>query len=252
MANRENCIILLIDPPAPENTDAELRRTLGPERAVHIGHDLLSNAYRLAKGYRNAITILSYARGPKNPDLTWLDSDDPGFLESKECAPEKRALSALELAFFTGAKKAVLLNHQSPAVKTEWFDQAFAAVNDKTLALGPNSDGSVYLAGFTQENFKVLEGLAFSSYKLAEELSEKAKKAKLSVTLLPETYAVRDEEALRKWVDSKETSPTLFDKPAAAAARAEDRKPHKRGHRNPHAPAPAPQPGDPAETPPQP
>lgn len=252
MANRDNCIILIIDPPVPDNTDAELRRSLGTERAVHINHDLLSNAYKKAKAYKGAITILSYARGVKNPDLTWLDADDPGFLESKEPAQEKRALNALELAFFTGAKKAVLLSHLSPTVKPEWLDQAFAAINDRTVVLGPNSDGSIYLAGFTQNNFKTLEGLSFTAYKLVEELTEKAKKNKLNVTVLPESYAVRDEESLRKWVESKEVSPTLFDKhqPPAEPAVADDKKPHKRAHRNIHSPA-EPRPESPVERPPQ-
>jgi glycosyltransferase A (GT-A) superfamily protein (DUF2064 family) len=208
--SRDNCIILLIEEPVPGRLAAELTGAFGAERAVHIDLDLLQNAYKLAKNFQDAILILSYNKSPRHPDLTWLDHDDPGFLEAKGKALENRIADAFQLSFNTGAKKALILNHLSPGIKPEWLTQAFDAINEKTIALGLNQNGSIYLAGASFSNLKALEGLRFSPGKTAEELSEKARKNKLSVFQLPEAYAVENEETLRKWLDARETSPSLL------------------------------------------
>lgn len=229
---RDNCIILLLDAPEPDKTSQELKTAFGPERAVHVNRDLLINAYRAAKAFPEAILILSYEKTAHHQDLTWLDPEDPGFLEVKDRTHEERMADALRLAFFTGAKKAVLLSHLSPDIKKDWLYQAFDSVNDKTVVVGPNQDGSLYLLGLTQQNLKLLETPGFSHGKSAENVAERAKKAKLAVFNTPEAYSVTGEESLRKWLEGREPLPELFAAPssrtAAAPAAHDQHKRHKR------------------------
>ncbi len=242
---RENCIILMIEAPVPETINPELTASFGAERAARINLDLLQNAYKLARNFADAILIISFENSPRHPDLTWLDIEDPGFLEAKGRNLEGRIINAFQLAFNTGAKKVLLLNHLSPLVKAEWLSLTFESVNDKTIALGLNQDGSAYLAGLTQNNIKLLEGLSPASPKTAGELTEKIKKNKLSIFALPESFAVKDEESLRKWLDSQDSKPGLFLKTMAgvltappAAHRPEGKKHHRRGHANAFLPLP--------------
>lgn len=223
---RDNCIILLVDPPEADKISPEFKTAFGPERATHVNSDLLSAAYKLAKGYGESILLLSYLKTPRHPDLTWLDPEDPGFLEVKNPAIEERVQDAFRLAFFTGAKKAVLIRHLSPELKSDWVSLAFEAVSDKTAAIGANQDGSFYLLGLTQQNLKILETPGFFHGKSAENLAERAKKNKLTVFSTPETYALTGEETLLKWMESKETLPPLFPHPREAAQH-ETRKGHK-------------------------
>jgi len=238
---RDNCIILLIEPPVPERVSPELAGAFGPERAVHINLDLLQNVYKLVKNFKDALLILSYDKSPRHPDLTWLDHDDPGFLEAKGKNLEGRIADAFQLAFNTGAKKALLLSHLSPGVKPEWLNQALESVSEKQIVLGLNQNRSVYLAGLTINNLKVLGGIRCMSQKTADELSEKAKRSKLSIFQLPEAYAVENEETLRKWLEARDAAPSLFMKeparaPEAAAApaqpRQEEKKHGRRSHKN--------------------
>lgn len=238
---RDNAIILLVDPPEADKINQELKTAFGPERAAHVNSDLLSAAYKLAKNFGEAILILSYAKTSRHPDLTWLDPEDPGFLEVKNHAYEDRLQDAFRLAFFTGAKKAVLINHLSPELKSDWLGQAFDAVSDKTVALGANQDGSFYLIGLTQQNLRVFDTPGFSRGKSAEALAERAKKHKLAVAATPETYAVTGEESLLKWMESKETLPPLFHSPQAAVPAGEQKKQHRRRDRNHEHPAPPPE-----------
>ena len=218
---RDNCIILLIDSPVPERLAPELRTAFGAERAERVNFYLLQHTYKLAKQFKGAFLILSFDKSPQHPDLTWLDADDPGFLEAKGKNAECRTAEAFQLAFNTGAKKVLLLNHLSPGVKPEWLYQTFEAVTDKTISLGTNRNGSVYLVGLTINNLNILEGLSLTSIKAAEELSEKAKKNKLGVFALPATDTIRTEDALRSWLDAEDSAPSLFMKEPASIPAAE-------------------------------
>lgn len=230
---RDNALILLVDAPTPEKTGHELKKVFGPERAVHINLDLMHESYRAAKAYGGAILILSYEKSAKHPDLTWLDPEDPGFLEAHGKSYDERVVAAFTLAFFTGAKKAVMINHLCPAIKPEWLDQALSRTDEKTISLGAAQDGSFHMLGLTQDNLRALESVSFSSGRTAEDIAERARRLKLAVHSLPDTYVVRDEETLRKWIDSKESSPSLFKETSARApeqAHNGDKK-HGRGRR---------------------
>jgi glycosyltransferase A (GT-A) superfamily protein (DUF2064 family) len=225
--NRDNCLILLVTPPELEKVDSDFAAVFGPERALHVGGDLLLQAYKTLKAYNNAIFILSYQKTSLHPDLTWLDSEDPGFLEMKPGTLDERIRDVFQLAFFTGAKKAVIVDPLSPELKAEWLDQALEALNDKTVALGGNQDGSFYLLGLTQQNIKLLEAPGFTSGKSSEVLTERAKKAKISVFSTPETYCVNSEDSLRKWQESRETVPHFASSPGKEE---EPRKHRRRTH----------------------
>lgn len=233
-SQRDNCIILLVEPPVPERIAPEFLTAFGAERAMHIHLDLLQNAYSLAKNFKDAVLFLSFDKSPRHPDLTWLDAEDPGFLDAKGKNPEARIMEAFQLAFNTGSKKALLLNHLSPEVKPEWLYQAFDSVTEKTVTLGLNQGGSAYLLGLTLDNLRAMEGLSFRSAKIADEIAERAKRNKFNIFSLPEAYAVKSEETLRKWMDARNAAPSLFKAPPGAKTDLPEEKKHgKRGHRNP-------------------
>ncbi|OGS12173.1 MAG: hypothetical protein A2234_10205 [Elusimicrobia bacterium RIFOXYA2_FULL_58_8] len=237
--NRDNCVILLVSPPEQEKINQELKTAFGPERAAHVNGDLLLQAYKTLKNFSKAILLLSYEKTPQHPDLTWLDPEDPGFLEFKTKPLEERIRDVFQLAFFTGAKKAILIDHLSPEIKGEWLGQALDALNDKTVALGANQDGSLYLLGLTQQNIKLLETPGFTAGKSAELMAERAKKSKLSLFSSPETYCVRSEDSLRKWLEHQEAAPQFSADQAASPAPLRQETEHRRhvrrhpkGHEN--------------------
>jgi len=230
-----------VSPPEQDKISRDFQTVFGPERAAHVSGDLLLQAYKTLKSFPDAILLLSYEKTSKHPDLTWLDPEDPGFLEFKAKPLDERIRDVFQLAFFTGAKKAVLIDHLSPEIKGDWLSQAFTALNDKTVALGANQDGSFYLLGLTQQNLKLLDTPGFTSGKSAEVLGERVKKNKLSLFSTPETYCINTEDSLRKWQENREAAPHFFaDKPAPSAAQQEpETKKYGRRHARSHESHPA-------------
>jgi hypothetical protein len=201
-----------------------------------VNGDLLLQAYKTLKGFPNATLLISYEKTTRHPDLTWLDPEDPGFLEFKAKPLDERIHDVFQLAFFTGAKKALIIDHLSPEIKEDWLSQAFGALNDRTVALGSNQDGSFYLLGLTQQNLKLLEAPGFTSGKSAEILTERVKKSKLSLFTTPETYCVNTEDSLRKWMENRETAPHFMAEQTSRAAQPHEpeQKKHARRHARSH------------------
>ena len=76
--------------------------------------------------------------------------------------------------------------------------------------MGLNQDGSFYLLALTRDNIRIAEGVSPDNPNAAAELAEKAKKSKLNVFTTPETFAVKTEETLLKWVDSQTQEADAF------------------------------------------
>lgn len=205
--NRENCLILLIDPIEDNKIRKDLKENFGLEEAKKIYRELISLAYRKIKNYNNAIPIISYEKTAKNPDLTWLDTDDPGFVEYIKNNLETRIRDTFRLAFLTGAKRAILIDPMSPETSTAQINDAFDAINDRTAAIGLNEDGSFYLLGFTQANLKLLEAPGFTFSKSGEILYDRIKRLKLAVFETRKSYSVNTQEALKRWKTENRPNP---------------------------------------------
>jgi len=201
--NRDNCLLLFIDPVEDSKIRKDLKENFTLEEAKNVYKELLSIAYRKVKTYYNAIPIISYEKTQKNPDLTWLDADDPGFVEYTKKSLEDRIRDTFRLAFFTGVKKAILIDPLTPGISQGQFDEAFSSINDRTAALGRNDDSSFYLLGLTQANLKVLDAPGFTFSKSGEILYERLKRAKLAVFETPKGFAVKDPENLKRWRSGK-------------------------------------------------
>ena len=208
---KDNCIIFIPDAPVAENIEIELKKIFGIERAIHIYTDLLNRSYETSKNVASASMMISYKKSVNHPNLTWLDEDDPGFLEAKLKNFNERVLSSFGWAFDAGAKKAVLFNCFSPEVKPEWIEQSFNLLSDENIIIGP-TDEKPYLFGIGAKNIDLLEEINFLKSDMFDDICEKAKKNSLKTETLRETYVIRNEESLRKWTELKDSDSLLFKK----------------------------------------
>ncbi len=223
---RNNCFIYIVDAPVSENLDEELKKTFGDERAVHLYRDLVGTSYKLAANFKDDTVVISYKRAPKYPDLTWLDDNDPGFLEPKTQNLGERIYHAFRWGFNDGAQKALMLFTNVPRIETEWIKRAINYISPGRIVLGPAGE-KPYLLGLCLENIAVLKEINFNAVDLVDNILERARRNRIEVDLLPESFAVKDEESLRKWLESKEDNISLF-------AREEVKEHKKKGKRQSH------------------
>lgn len=203
----ENCVIVFLNAPEPDKISQELKNAFGPERACHIYSEMVKEVFSSLKRMKGVFVVVVYERTSKHPDLLWLDSDDPGFLEPLPGASAcDRVIEAFRWSFNAGARRIVLLSAQSPGVPKESIEKAFNGVSDKNIVLGPTYDGGIYLLALPAAEAALLEGYPWPSKKARDEIADRARRLRLEVQLLPEFYSVKDDQTLQQWVESKSES----------------------------------------------
>ncbi|MFQ3617778.1 MAG: TIGR04283 family arsenosugar biosynthesis glycosyltransferase [Cyanobacteriota bacterium] len=99
-----------------------------------------------------------------------------------------RLLAAVERAIAAGAKRVVVIGADCPSVDSTILQQAFAALHDHDLALGPATDGGYYLIGLRQPVADLFSGIEWGSERVFAQTRAIAQTLGLSVaTLTPLT-----------------------------------------------------------------
>ena len=196
----ENCIIIFLNAPQPDKINPVFANALGPERACHIYIEMASDVLATAKQIRGAYTFLVYEQTPRYPNLLWLDSDDPGFLEMKpQATAAERIYNAVQWASDAGAARIAVLSVESPGMPGEWIEKAFSLVSSKNVVVGPARGGGIYLFAASLPYPRVFEGYPWPSKHAFDEITERARRLRYNIEILPEFYSVRDEKTLQEW-----------------------------------------------------
>jgi uncharacterized protein len=98
----------------------------------------------------------------------------------------ERMANAFARTFESGMNKVVLIGTDCPTLQPQHLKQAFDALTNSDLVLGPASDGGYYLIGMKHLHPNLYEGITWSTSTVLAETLKRAKIAGLSVYLLPQ------------------------------------------------------------------
>lgn len=136
----------------------------------------------------DAWSEIAHTIAPAGPAPTrWLDQG-PG-----DWTQRQRFLFATAAA--RGEDRTVLIGSDSPQLRAEVIAQAFAALDDHEVVLGPTFDGGYYLIGMRGWH-DVLAGVAMSTHDVFGEIMDAAGRDGLRVAILEATFDVDEVEDL--------------------------------------------------------
>lgn len=98
----------------------------------------------------------------------------------------ERMSNAFASTFDSGIEKVVLIGTDCPTLQSQHLLQAFTALNDSDLVLGPATDGGYYLIGMKVRAAYLFEGIAWSTSQVLSKTLHVASQHSLTTTLLPE------------------------------------------------------------------
>lgn len=98
----------------------------------------------------------------------------------------ERMSNAFASTFDSGIEKVVLIGTDCPTLQSQHLLQAFTALNDSDLVLGPATDGGYYLIGMKVRAAYLFEGIAWSTSQVLSQTLHVASQHSLTTTLLPE------------------------------------------------------------------
>lgn len=148
MPQQQNTLALFTRFPTPGSTKTRLISALGPEGAASLhrrmSEGVLCQALHFCRISGTGLEI-HFHGGSLEAMRQWLGPH--AFIRQQSGSLGKRMASAFRRAFASGASKAAIIGADCPGITSDIIHQAFAALQDHQLVLGPAWDGGYYLIG---------------------------------------------------------------------------------------------------------
>lgn len=198
----ERRLILFGRYPVPGKTKTRLIPALGPLGAAELQRHLTERTLTtLTRSYQAPVTFV-YDGGSRVQMQAWLSGRKVGYRPQAEGDLGYKMAQAIQNAMARGARQVVLLGTDVPDLTTSHITQAFAALADSDVVLGPSSDGGYWLVG-CRTNAPIFDEIAWGTPDVLPRTLAKARENGLSTTLLSPLDDMDTAEDLAGWPDGK-------------------------------------------------
>jgi rSAM/selenodomain-associated transferase 1 len=174
-------LIIFIKNPEKGKVKTRLAAEVGEEKALQIYRSLLRKVRKLSGDYP-VRRFLFYSRFIDRQD-EWTEDLFQKHLQEGAGLGE-RMHNAFEIAF-QQVERAVIIGSDCPELSSDHLDEAFQALRDKEVAIGPAQDGGYYLLGLKTPSPFLFEKMTWSTSQVFRETMERIKNRKKTVHVLP-------------------------------------------------------------------
>jgi len=192
-------LILFTRYPEPGRTKTRLIPALGAQGAAalqrRMSEAVVARMVQFASQYPVNPEI-RYAGGNQQAMEAWLANGIP-CLDQSEGDLGDRLGRAFAQAFAQGAGPVVVIGADCPGLTPALFAQAFAALAQKDLVLGPAMDGGYYLVGLARPAPDLFSEIPWGNKEVLAETLNQARAMALSTHLLEPLADVDRPEDLR-------------------------------------------------------
>jgi hypothetical protein len=194
-------IILFTRFPVAGRTKTRLIPALGSEGAAKLQRRLTLQALRAAETCcieRGAALEIQFEGANEKAMSHWL-GDRFGFWPQTGEDLGARMRLAFTRAFNAGGRSTVLIGADCPLLTAEVLDQAFAALREYPVVLGPATDGGYYLIGLRQPVAELFTGPRWGTDSVLGDSLLILKQAGLRFSLLQPLNDIDRPEDLSSW-----------------------------------------------------
>lgn len=195
--NPKRALIVFAKAPMPGEVKTRLIPHLSADEAAGLYRcfvgDILASLGQLTAGPRVSV---AYQPHSKAPDLSWVGRTPPEFFRQEGNSLGERLIHAFGVGFGRGCREVVIIGSDAPTVPTAWIDQAFAALADGDIVLGPATDGGYYLIGLSRPCMKLFDNVAWSTDQVFERTAANAQQHGYRLKVLPTHYDIDTHEDL--------------------------------------------------------
>jgi rSAM/selenodomain-associated transferase 1 len=190
-----NTLLVIAKQPAAGQTKTRLAPPLTPRQAAELYECFLRDTLDIARAVPRVARVVYYA-----PDVAagYFAALAPGFglAPQRGAGLGERLDHALTRYLRAGRERVVVMDSDSPTLPAEYVAQAFQALADHDVVLGPCADGGYYLIGLTQPQPRLLREVQMSQPNVLRDTLALAEALGLRVALLPRWYDVDTAEEL--------------------------------------------------------
>ena len=164
---------------------------VGEEQALEIYRQLLAKTYLALRDISVSITTYFSEFIPDNP----IHSAENKLVQVGQDLGE-RMKNAFAENFELGIEKIVLIGTDCPSLEGIHLSQAFEALDQSDLVLGPARDGGYYMIGMKRRTDFLFEGITWSTELVLSQTLALAAEQGLQTSLLP---VLEDIDTLEDW-----------------------------------------------------
>lgn len=180
----DRAIIIFVKNPVLGKVKTRLAKDLGPEKALAIYHQLLMLTCN-AVVQVDADKHLFYSDHVDLADI-WPNEHFRKYVQQPNNDLGERMYSAFEETFDKGYKKVLIIGSDCPDISAEVIEQAFAALENHDVVIGPAKDGGYYLLGMNELEKEYFKGKEWSTSSVREDTISSAKALGKKFVLLEE------------------------------------------------------------------
>ena len=179
---------------------------VGAEGAARIYREMAE--YTLAQARAAArmkgIALQLWFTGGNREALGQWRGQDISYHPQPEGDLGERLIVAFQSAFEAGYRAAIAIGTDCPSLDSSFLLQAFAALDNHDLVLGPATDGGYYLIGLQRPIPELFQGIAWSTANVLRQTESVADGLGLTRYHLPSLTDVDNPEDLELWRQIKD------------------------------------------------
>ncbi len=170
--------------PSPGATKTRLIPAIGPLQAAELQRRMTERTIATARQLNDVCMEVRYAGGTELKMRDWLGG---GLMYRPQCGGDlgQRMECAFDDALDEGCERIVIVGSDCPALTSRRMGEAFDALSESDVVLGPSIDGGYYLIGL-RRSAALFEGVEWGTDSVLASTLKKAESLGLSVKQLGE------------------------------------------------------------------
>lgn len=186
-------VIVMAKEPRPGKVKTRLAVDVGADVAARLAKAFLLDTVEAVHGVDGAAVVIAYDP-PSGRD--WFEREcspfDIDLVEQATGDLGVRMERAFRTQFERGGVQCVMVGMDTPQVTASRLEDAFAALEDHGVCLGPSEDGGYYLLGLARHQPTLFTGVAWSTQDVFAETMRRVEALGQAAHLLPRERDVDD------------------------------------------------------------
>ncbi len=181
------CLIVFTRYPEPGKTKTRLIPALGAEGAANLHRQMTEQTLAQVKKLQDEHPLgveVHFTGGNQQLMQSWLGADVVCRYQSEGDLGFRMA-SAFQTAFSSGKLSVAIIGTDCPSLSAKIIAQAFGALTNHDLVLGPAEDGGYYLIGLRQLIPELFTGITWGTSEVLQNTVDVAQKLDLEISYLP-------------------------------------------------------------------
>jgi hypothetical protein len=203
----KECLLIFARYPEPGKVKTRLMPAVGADGAARIYREMAEHTLAQARAVAQMKGIalqLWFTGGNQEALQRWL-GEDLTYCSQPEGDLGHRLTYAFQSSFGAGHRAVAAIGTDCPSLNSAILLQAFEALENFELVLGPATDGGYYLIGLRRPIPELFRGIAWSTDQVLPQTEAMAEQLALTRYRLPTLTDVDHPEDLILWQHIKET-----------------------------------------------